>query len=173
MPENTPLNQRLINAYNNMLEHLRIGPPDLDENQPSPDLQHRLDKAMEKVSEIEQLGTNEAKTITGYLKRDIEAAAHWLANEGEDLKDWFRFDIEQAESKLIEHFSIVADQTTLELKKLRQQADVIGEWHTGEITGVGTLRCSECNKDIHFHTTGHIPPCPQCHGTVFKRITDA
>jgi len=171
MSENTPLNQRLITAYNNMLEHLRIGPPNLDDEE-QPHLQQRLDVAREKVTEMEQLGAKEAQTISDYLKRDIEAAAHWLANEGEELKDWFRFDVEQAESKLIEHFSIVADQTTVELKQLQQQANAFGEWHTGEITGIGTLRCIECNKDMHFHTTGHIPPCPKCHGTKFKRATD-
>ncbi|MDH5595020.1 MAG: zinc ribbon-containing protein, partial [Gammaproteobacteria bacterium] len=46
-----------------------------------------------------------------------------------------------------------------------------GEWHTGEVVGVGTLRCKACGELLHFHATGHIPPCPKCQKTVFNRVS--
>jgi len=64
------------------------------------------------------------------------------------------------------------DKTTIELDQLKARADRLGEWHTGEITGPGTLVCSACNELIHFHKTGHIPPCPKCHATIYKRASD-
>ncbi|MCK5669240.1 MAG: hypothetical protein KAI15_09155, partial [Gammaproteobacteria bacterium] len=41
---------------------------------------------------------------------------------------------------------------------------------TGEIAGFGTLVCDECGEKLHFHKSGHIPPCPKCHKTSFHRI---
>jgi NADH pyrophosphatase NudC (nudix superfamily) len=43
------------------------------------------------------------------------------------------------------------------------------EYHTGEITGIGTLFCDNCGHSLHFSKTGHIPPCPHCSHTRFHR----
>ena len=42
-------------------------------------------------------------------------------------------------------------------------------YHTGEISGPGTLLCVACGTELHLHKTGRIPPCPKCHATQFKR----
>ena len=51
------------------------------------------------------------------------------------------------------------DDSLQEILKLKEQAP---EYRTGEITGPGTLLCSECGEQLHFHRPGHIPPCPKC-----------
>ncbi|PCI18096.1 MAG: hypothetical protein COB62_07115, partial [Piscirickettsiaceae bacterium] len=33
----------------------------------------------------------------------------------------------------------------------------------------GTLECIACKQTLNFKKTGHIPPCPKCHKTEFKR----
>ena len=165
MADKLILSMKLIEAYNKLLHSVYDTVVETSDKL-KPDLEKRLEDA----AALDELGREEMDTISGYLRRDIEAAAQWLAeNESGELADWLRFDIEQVESRALEAFGQLADQTTLELKQLEQQANEVGEWHTGEIVGIGALICKECGEELHFHATGHIPPCPKCHGTKFKR----
>ncbi|MBI3773498.1 MAG: hypothetical protein HY272_12460 [Gammaproteobacteria bacterium] len=43
------------------------------------------------------------------------------------------------------------------------------EYHTGEITGPGTLICEGCGEHVQFHHPGLIPPCPKCGGRDYQR----
>jgi len=164
MTDKLELSMKLIEAYNTLLHRVYDSLSEAGDK-----LKPNLEKRLEQVTELEELGREEMNTISGYLRRDIEAAAEWMADNGDELADWLRFDVEQVEARALEAFTQLADQTTLELKQLERQATSVGEWHTGEITGIGTLVCKECGKELHFHKTGHIPPCPKCHGSVFKR----
>lgn len=165
MTDKLELSMKLIEAYNSLLHRVFDTVSEAGEK-----LKPTLEKRLEQAAELEELGREEIDTISRYLRRDIEAAAEWMAeNEDDELKDWLRFDIEQVESRVLEAFSQLADQTTVELKQLAERANEVGEWHTGEIVGIGSLTCMECGKEIHFHATGHIPPCPKCHATKFKR----
>jgi len=58
----------------------------------------------------------------------------------------------------------------LELRHLDKVRQRVTEWHTGEITTIGTLRCRTCGEAVHFKCTGHIPSCPKCHATVNERV---
>jgi vacuolar-type H+-ATPase subunit H len=170
MPEHDSLNQKLVDAYNKMLERLHTAMEEVGQHA-RPSFHEQLKQATEKASELGELGREEAEEIAGYLKRDIDDAAQWLADNGDELKDWLRFDIEQVESRLFEAMSSVADKTRLELKEIEERAGLVHEWKTGEISGIGTLVCESCGELLHFHTSGHIPPCPKCHGTLFKRVS--
>ncbi len=64
------------------------------------------------------------------------------------------------------------DKATIELEQLKRRADHLSEWHTGETTEPGALICSICGEEIHFLKTRHIPPCPKCYATLFKRASD-
>ncbi|MCP4126955.1 MAG: zinc ribbon-containing protein, partial [Gammaproteobacteria bacterium] len=88
---------------------------------------------------------------------------------GEEFRNWFSFDLELIENRLLEMFANVADRTRVELDALAERAREAAFYHTGEITGPGTLICTECGKALHFHKAGHIPPCSKCHATSFKR----
>jgi len=133
-----------------------------------PALHYAIDEARIKTGKLEELTKEEAEKLTGYLKRDLIDAARYIKESGKDFKTWFGFDVGLVKDRLRELFTQAADQTTVELAKLKEQAS---EYHTGEITGPGTLCCNECGELLHFHRPGHIPPCPKCHGTVFRRET--
>lgn len=161
--------QRFIHAYDRMMEHLRNALEHI-EHETRPALGHFIEAAQEKAVELGELSREEAEKIGNYLKRDIEDAAEYLTGpEAKELSDWFKFDIGLIEDRLLELFTSVADKTKLELLQLEQRARRAGEYHTGEITGIGTLTCSRCGEALHFHAAGHIPPCPKCHATTFTR----
>lgn len=162
---------RLTDAYENMLEHVHDAMQQTRENA-LPGLREYLSDVREKMVEVGELTQEEAKTISNYLERDIKDAAAYLVETGEQLTAWWRFDVQQVERRLLEMFINVADQTKLELERLAERARGASIYHTGEITGPGTLICTNCGKELHFHKTGHIPPCSACKATEFRRTSE-
>lgn len=159
---------RLVDAYEKMLERVDEA---FDKAQETtlPALKQNIEHAREKAIEMGELTREEAEKIAGYLERDMKDAGEFLTKSGEEFRNWMRFDIELIEDRLLEMFASVADQTRLELEKLAERARQASVYHTGEITGPGTLVCSGCGNELHFKKTGHIPPCGKCHGTEYKR----
>ncbi len=160
--------EKLVEAYNRMMERVKAGFEEAEE-QALPKLKEHLEKAIDLTVELEELTREEAEKIGAYLKRDMDDAGKYLADTGHELGDWLRFDIEQVEDRLLEVVSRVADKTRLEQLELNQTLAEDPPYHSGEITGPGTLYCSGCGQAVHFHEPGHIPPCPKCHGSTFRR----
>lgn len=64
-----------------------------------------------------------------------------------------------------------------------QLAHAIGEWgqvlgdkldeslvyRTGEVTHGGRFQCTGCPETIEMKKPGHLPPCPKCHGSQYRR----
>jgi hypothetical protein len=127
-----------------------------------------IDKAREGLAGIVELSEEGATEITEDLKRDLRDAADYLVETGGDFVTWLGFDIELIEDRLRDMFPQAADQTTVELLKLKEAAESRG-YHTGAFTGPGTLVCDACGEKLRFHKVGRIPPCPRCKGTSFHR----
>ncbi len=132
-------------------------------------LQQLLEKARDKVVETGNVTLEEAEKISTYLKRDLHNAGEYLQDSSNDMADWLHMDIELIEWKLKDMFLQVADKTKLDLLLLEENAKHMNEYHTGEITGPGTLVCDQCDEELHFLNTGHVPPCPKCAATLFHR----
>lgn len=160
------LGEKLTAAYNLMLERTRETMAKTGKG-----LGEAVDGAMEKATELGELTREEAELISIYVMRDLEDAAKFVNGEGQELRDWLRFDIELVENALLDIFAQMVDHTREALTEIEQRANALGEWKTGEVAGIGTLQCKSCGELLHFHHTGHIPPCPKCHGTTFRRIS--
>jgi len=159
---------RLVAAYDRMLERVHDAIEDAEQSA-LPNLRNRIDAAREKAVELGELTREEADRIASYLQRDLHDAADYLHDTGEELGSWLRFDLQLIERRLLDMFASVADRTQLELAELAERARQASLYHTGEITGPGTLYCSSCGKAMRFHKAGRIPPCPDCHATAFQR----
>jgi hypothetical protein len=165
---------KLIQAYHRMMERVKARLEEFEqaEKEVLPKLQRSIEHAAEKAVELGELTREEAQLISGYLKRDLMDAGHYLARTGHDLGEWLRFDLELIEDRVLDLFRSAADQTRLEMLAFQQMLDWESHYHTGEITGPGTLQCEHCGKYLHFHSIAHIPPCPNCHATSFSRSGD-
>jgi hypothetical protein len=161
---------RLAAAYDKMLQEVHDAAESAKANA-LPGLKEYLADAREKLIELGELSREEAEKVAGYIERDMKDAASYLLETGEQLSAWWRFDVQQVENRMLEMFTSVADQTKLELAKLAERATQSSLYHTGEVTGPGTLVCTVCNKEMHFRKTGHIPPCSGCKGTDFRRTS--
>ncbi len=158
----------LEQAYQNMMTQLKAG-WELVREQTLPSLKQQVDKVVEKTVELEELSEEEAERVGGYLKRDIEDAAQFIAETDQELRDWLQFDLALIEESLLHVLETSVNHTRDELLKLSLDAKLVSEWHTGQITGPGTLVCGQCQTSMQFHKPGRIPPCPHCSHTVFER----
>ena len=164
-------NDNLINAYEKMLDRAKAFLTEAN-HEITPKFEYVLDAAKEKATELGELSREEAEKIADYLRRDLHDAAEFLATENNELRDWLRLDIELVEDRVLDALSLLVDKTKVDLADLAERAQRFGEWHTGEITGPGTLVCKDCGEVLHFHQAGHIPPCPKCKATVYHRPTE-
>ena len=161
--------EKLIHAYNTMME--RASEALEQAGNGIHNMQQAFERAKDRAVELDELTREEAEEIADYLKRDFQEAGHYLADTGHELRDWLHLDIALIEQSMLDLISSVADKTRIELMQLEQQARQASEYHTGQITGPGSLECTECGEVLHFKQTGHIPPCPKCQHSVFIRKT--
>jgi hypothetical protein len=159
---------RMVEAYEKMLERVGEG-MDGASQRTVPALRHALERARATAVELGELTREEADRISSYLERDVKDAAEYLAETGDELATWFRFDLQLLEERLFELFARAADQTSLQLREWAEAARRATVYRTGEVTGQGSLACVQCGHELHFSRPGHIPPCPVCHGSEFKR----
>jgi rubrerythrin len=162
---------RLIHAYDRMLQRAQysLGPTTARSETA---LKRALDSAREKAIELSELTREEADNIHEFLTRDLYDVGRHLVMEERDIADWMRLGLLSVEKELLDRFTLLAQAAKLELRHLEKGKRRLDEWHTGEVTTIGTLRCRQCGELIHFERTGHIPPCPKCHATVYGRVKD-
>jgi len=160
---------RLIHAYDRMLqrtEHTLAMAAAHSELV----LSRALDMARDKALGLGELTREEADKVHDFVTRDLYAAGQHLAMEERDIADWLRLSLLAIEKELLNRFSGLAQTAKFELKHLEKARRRFDEWHTGEVTTIGTLRCRHCGEVIHFERTARIPPCPKCHTSVFERV---
>ncbi len=156
-------------AYETLYEHAAADIHKL-KNESLPQLQKIVEDAKEKAVKLDELTEEDAVNLSKWLKRDLDDAVSYLSRTGTEIKDWLGFEAGLLENELFYMFLDIADKTTVELQQFKENTQH-PEYHTGEISGPGTLSCNECGEKLHFYKAGKIPPCPKCHGSVFHRST--
>jgi hypothetical protein len=168
MNQTTPKSRsHLIEAYNQMMQSIRSAFDNADAAEMT--LQKALDMARQQVIHLGEVSVEEAQEISEFVKRDINEAAEYMLETSSDFGDWLMLDIEVLERKIVDMFLSVADRTRVELETLKQYNREISLYYSGEITGPGMLKCTQCGKCVAFLTTGHIEACEQCGNGSFQR----
>lgn len=153
------------NMYESVAESLHNA-----KDKTAPLLHDWVEEAKNKAVELDQLTEEDAKQLVEWLKRDFSDVIHYLSETENELEDWLGFEVTFIKSTIIQKLLETADKTTLQLLRMKENSHLPSIYHTGEITGPGTLICDECQENLHFHKAGRIPPCPKCNGTQFHRI---
>ena len=161
-PPHDPI-ETLNEAYEVLLERAL-----LKAHQRGTVLHHMIGEIRDDAPALIKLKAEDVTKLEGYVKRDLIDAARYQDKTGKSLQDWLGFDLALIKNEFLEMFSAAADKTTTELLLLKLQAEN-AEYHTGELTGLGTLVCDQCGEQLHFHKPGHIPPCGKCSNTHFHR----
>ncbi|GEM_PF-90593 len=165
------LEAKLELAYRNMMQRVESALQHAKQDT-LPSIQTHIDAAVDKAIELEELGEEEARKLGTYLQRDLQDAAQFLADTGQGLRDWMRFDLDLIEDRLLDMFSTMVDHTQEELTRLELEAQANTVWQAGEITGPGALCCDNCGTVQLFHSPAQIVPCANCQHTAFTRVWD-
>ena len=159
---------RLIHAYRSMMKHLhQIFTSVQDDIKPR--IKHALGTVSDVTNHLGELTKEEVETVRDYVARDLHDAAKYIEDNGAEFKDWMNLEVNLVEDLVIDWMPILVDETRLVLDEFKQQADRLGEWHTGEVVAPGVFQCVSCGKPLELYKVGHIPPCASCKATVFKR----
>jgi hypothetical protein len=124
------------------------------------------------VAQLKQLGEYTGDTVDkvkATVEKDMAAAAqkvgpHWEAFS-EKTADLFQVWRDRGQQ-----FLSRASQATSDW--LREAGDRLDQhtYRTGEMTASGTLECTACGERLVLETPAHLPRCPKCRKTEFKRI---
>ncbi|MBK7299018.1 MAG: hypothetical protein IPI79_00505 [Moraxellaceae bacterium] len=126
-----------------------------------------LDVAKEQLSVAGEVTSEQADKFKDYLKRDLEQTQ-------EDMKDLS----EEAQKRLhpsrlgagaVSVLSSLLQSASKGFEFLSEKTEKALTYHTGEVTSAGTLTCLKCEQTLKIEKTTHIPPCPKCHGTEFRK----
>lgn len=170
MTDKAPLinKERATEIYHELL-HRAHDLVDKAEDKAKPLLHEAVEEAREQLAKLDKFTDIELNHVRDYLIRDLHSAGEYIAEGERELADWLRLDALYLEDRLKDTWYNMVDHTALTLDALRERVQDVGEWHTGEISGPGTLVCKSCGQEIHFNAAGHIPPCPKCHHATYKR----
>lgn len=159
-------------VYETMYEHVvnRLHKVKEAATDKAPQLQEWIAEARHKAEELDELTDEDAKKLANWLKRDFDDMMHHMSETEGELKEWLGFEATLFKSTLLEKLLEAADKTTVELLRMKENIHQPSTYHTGELTGPGSLICDECQEILHFHQSGKIPPCPKCNSTMFHRI---
>ncbi|MDT8420165.1 MAG: hypothetical protein RQ754_07010 [Desulfuromonadales bacterium] len=130
-------------------------------------LDEALKKASEEISASGDYTREKAEKVGEYLRRDLAEFSGRVQKAGESVKgatEPHRI-VAGMQSGLAKFLTTAADVLT----ELAGKSEQVLEYKTGEVTSPGTLTCKDCGKEMHFKATVRIPPCPQCHKTVFRK----
>jgi len=160
---------RLLKAFNHMLDELHAAVEKAEETL-SPTVDEMLQNAEKMTRKVYALTTDEAKSLTTQLRREITQAREYMQTEGREFNAWLNFDIQQVEDQFAEFLSRAADKTWLDFRAFELMSKQNSIYKTGELCSAGTLRCMKCSQEMKFTKNSRIPPCPKCHHTQFERV---
>ena len=163
---------RMVSAYEEMLGRIHEA-AETTEKKTVPWLRETLSGARDKAVELEELTREEAEKISRYVERDLHEAASFLAETGQEFRDWVNFDWRLMQSRMLEMFAGMADQTSEAIRGFAEQARAASEYRAGEVMAPGVLECTVCGETVELDVTGVIPACPKCNATTFRRKVSA
>ena len=163
-----------VEGYRRMLERIQQYVESLSEKEQQAlfRLQHSLDHVIDEAVELDEMTREEATLLATYVKRDLQDAGQHLAETGQELSAWLRFDAELLEQRLLEWFGRAADNTKLELLQWEDTLDRATHYYRGEVTGPGSLHCAQCGHAMQFHEPALIPACPNCGAERYTRLSE-
>ena len=124
------------------------------------------------VAQLKQLGEYTGDTVDKVkmtVEKDMAAAAQKVGPRWEAFSEKTA-DLFQVWRDRGQQFLSHASQATSDW--LREASSRLDQhtYRTGEMSASGTLACTACGERLVLETPSHLPRCPKCRKTEFKRI---
>jgi hypothetical protein len=130
-------------------------------------LHKAIDTAAEQLEKAGEFTKEEGGRAKEFLKRDLEATREDFANASARVKR--ALDPHRLGSGMMSLTSHLFESLGDKFKEWSHKTEEVLVFHTGQVTGPGTLTCTDCGTQMHPAGTGRIPPCPKCHKTEFRK----
>lgn len=132
-------------------------------------IRQTLDKA---VTQLKQMGEYTADTIdkvAASVEKDMASAAQTIGQKIEAFSgktaDVFQVWRDRGNQFLTNASSALGDWLREASEPLKQR-----RYRAGEMAASGTLECTACGERIVLDTLAHVPPCPKCRKSEFRRV---
>lgn len=126
-----------------------------------------LDKAREQLTTLGEFSAEQGEELKQYLARDLDQTISNAQQLGEEAKE--RLHPARLGAGALASLSTVLELTGNALRSLSSKTKEALTYRTGEMTSAGTLTCQACEQKVQLKKTGHVPPCPKCHGILFNK----
>jgi hypothetical protein len=133
-------------------------------------LREALDKTRIKLRDAGEHAADTVDKVAATIEKEIGDTLHRLG------PTWGKFS-----AKTAGLFEVWRDRSS---QFLAHAASASGEWlreagtrlehpryRTGEMTDAGTFECTACGERVELDTPAHLPPCPRCRRTEFRRAS--
>lgn len=126
-----------------------------------------VEKARKQLTEAGFFSSERGKAFKEYLLKDLDRFREFSRELGEEAK--VRLEPSRLGTGALASLSSLLHSASEALQDWARKTDQALSCKTGEVTSAGSLTCENCGKTMHLKKTGHIPPCPNCTGTHFKK----
>lgn len=126
-----------------------------------------LEKAREQLAALGEFSSEQGEVLKKHLARDLDQTIVDAQKLGEEAKE--RLHPARLGAGALSSLATVLELTSQAMHTLSVKTQESLTYKTGEMTTAGTLTCQACGHKMHLKTTGHVPPCAQCKGTLFSK----
>lgn len=130
-----------------------------------------MDKAIETAREqfaaAGEFSAEQGEAFRNYMRRDLAQTEADMRTLGQEAAE--RLNPARLGAGAFSSMARLLQATGSALQNLSQKAEDALRFNTGEITAAGTLTCTKCGQKVQLKHSAHIPPCPSCHGTEFRK----
>ncbi|MDP3273566.1 MAG: hypothetical protein Q8Q09_00120 [Deltaproteobacteria bacterium] len=126
-----------------------------------------VDASAERLEKAGDFTKEESERAKRFLKRNLEAMRADFVHARESIRrslDPSR--ISTGFDDLLSHLFGSMGELFQSWAAKSEQALML---NTGEVSGPGKLTCTDCGTELNLQRSSHIPPCPKCHKTDFRK----
>lgn len=109
-------------------------------------LQQVLEAAGARAVDMGEVTREEAEQLSHSIRHDLHDAARHMLEQERDFTDWLRLDALLIEKRLLQRVAQLVDVARQEARHAGKEPRHPLDWHSGEITGIGSLECRDCGQ---------------------------
>jgi len=126
-----------------------------------------VEKARRQLTDSGLFSLERGQALQEYLLKDLDRLARFSRELGKETRE--KLDPTRLGAGALASLSSLLHLAGDTFRDLAAKTDKSLACRTGELTSAGSLTCDKCGKSIRLKKSGHIPPCPNCQGTQFKK----
>ncbi len=161
--------KRELAAYQALRKEIGERLADIRENLSAETVRDTLQRARQRLKSAGEHAADTVDKVGASIEKDLINAAQRMGSKWGALSE-----------KTADLFSVWRDRSNV---FLGSAARAVADWleHTrqrvmplnyrsGEIAAAGNFECTGCGERIELTTSAHLPPCPKCRRTEFRRF---